>query len=148
MLVLLIALSLFIDRGNEPDSSNAISNGAGPDASQESSGGTGHDSSQPPSGGAGLGAPNTRHPSIMVGDTYFFLSGASIDADIAESDYLGMVTSTVPLTEIPTIDGQSNFVAEGTPYAAHPDGIIVLIEGRWVIFQTWDDVMVSQYVDH
>jgi len=93
-------------------------------------------------------APNTRQPSIMVNDTYYFITGLSASVEINEDDYLGLVTSTVPLSEIPTRNGQSNFVSEGTPYAEYKDGIVALIDGKWVIFELWDDELVSAYVNH
>ena len=93
-------------------------------------------------------APNTRQPSIIVNDTYYFITGLSTSIEIDENDYLGVVTSTVPLSQIPTMNGQSNFVLEGTPYAEYEDGIVALIDGKWVIFEPWDDELVSAYVNH
>jgi len=93
-------------------------------------------------------APNTRQPSIMVNDTYYFITGLSASIEIDENDYLGVVTSIVPLSQIPTMNGQSNFVLEGTPYAEYEDGIVALIDGKWVIFELWDDELVNAYVDH
>jgi hypothetical protein len=84
-------------------------------------------------------APNARQPSIMVDDVYYFISGINANVEIDESDYLGKITSTVPLSEIPVENGHSNFVAVGTPYAEYENGIIALIEGKWVIFEVWDD---------
>ena len=55
--------------------------------------------------------------------------------------------STVPLSEIPTKNGQSNFVSEGTAYAEYEDGIVALVDGKWVVFELWDD-LVNDYVNH
>jgi len=93
-------------------------------------------------------APNTRQPSIMVGDTYYFLTGLSANIEIDERDYLGVVTSSVPLSQIPTKNGESNFIEEGTPYAEHENGIVVLIDGKWIVLELWDDELINDYVNH
>ena len=103
---------------------------------------------QSSSGGIVPPAPNTRQPSIMVNDTYYFITGKSANVEFDENDYLGVVTSSVPLSEIPTKNEQSNFVMEGTPYAEYDDGIVVLIDGKWIIFELWDDELVNDYVNH
>jgi len=92
--------------------------------------------------------PNTRQPSIMVNDTYYFITGLSVSVEINEDGYLGRVISETPLSDIPLENGQSNFATEGTPYAAYEDGIIVLINGRWILFESWDDDLVRDYVNH
>ena len=92
--------------------------------------------------------PNTRQPSIIVNDTYYFTTGLSVNVEVSEGDYLGRVNSTVPLSEIPLENGQSNYAAEGAPYAIHEDGIIVLINERWILFETWDDELVRDYLNH
>ena len=107
-----------------------------------------HGTSQPSSGITNPQAPSTRQPSILVNDTYYFITGRSVDVNIDENDYLGVVTSEVPLSEIPTKNEQSNFVKEGTPYADYEDGIVVLIDGKWIIFELWDDELVNDYVNH
>ena len=103
---------------------------------------------QPSLDGAVPQAPSTRQPSIMVNDTYYFITGISANVIINENDYLGVVKSSVSLSEIPMENEQSNFISEGTPFTQYEDGIVVLIDGKWIIFELWDDELVKDYVNH
>ncbi|MCL2638311.1 MAG: hypothetical protein FWD48_08050 [Oscillospiraceae bacterium] len=81
-------------------------------------------------------APNARRPAIIVNDVIYLIM-VEIDIEIDESDYLGRTTSVVHLSEVPTENGQSNYVAEGTPYAEYEDGIVLLIAGKWMLFEAY-----------
>jgi len=91
--------------------------------------------------------PNTRQPSILLNNTYYFITGLYADIEYEEENYMGRTTSEVPLSEIPREHGQSNYVEEGTPYAEHYDGVVVLIDDKWMIFETWDESLVYEYVN-
>jgi hypothetical protein len=81
-------------------------------------------------------APNTFLPQVMLNDTIYYLDGGKKpDITIAESDYLGEIASTVPLTQVPIENGQANFnVDAGAPYAEYENGIVVLWNGEWTLF--------------
>ena len=89
-------------------------------------------------------APNTFLPQIMIDDEIYFLH-SSPDLSISylpESYYKGSVLSTVPLSQIPTENGQANFDVEiGAPYAKYGDGYIVLWKGIWTVFVTEGDLV-------
>ncbi len=81
-------------------------------------------------------APNTVLPQVMLNDTIYYLDGGEKPGiTIAESDYMGEIASTVPLTQVPTENGQANFNVEaGAPYAEYENGIVVLWNGEWTLF--------------
>ncbi len=84
----------------------------------------------------GASAPNTFLPQVMLNDTIYYLDGGKKpDITIEQSDYLGEIASTVPLTQVPTENGQANFDAEvGAPYAEYENGIVVLWNDEWTLF--------------
>ena len=80
-------------------------------------------------------APNTYLPSVMIGGTLYLLSpGKNSVAQPDEIDYMGAITSVVPLSQRPAENGQANIDVEGAPYAGHENGVIVLWDGEWVLF--------------
>jgi len=85
-------------------------------------------------------SPNTYLPQVLIDDVMFYLSGERpITTEIHESEYLGKITSVVPLSQIPFENGQANFNVEaGAPYAKYPPGIAVLWNGEWSLFVTED----------
>jgi len=86
-------------------------------------------------GDSNVEAPNTYLPQIMLNDTFYFLSGDEAPiVEISENDYLGRITSTVPLSQRPTQNGQANFDADDAPYALFENGIVVLWNGEWSLF--------------
>jgi len=85
-------------------------------------------------------APNTLLPQIMVdGAIYYLNSDYNSDISIDENSYSGYVMSTVPLSQIPTVNGQANFnVLIGSPYAKYENGIAVLWNDKWTSFTVND----------
>ena len=53
-------------------------------------------------------AANTLPPSLMINDVLYFYTGEEVSGEIDEDLIAGAITSTVPLTEMPTENGQSN----------------------------------------
>ncbi len=81
-------------------------------------------------------APNTLYPAIMVDDTLSKWSRDELPkVEVSEQDYLGIITSTVPLSEWPSENGQSNWCEIDSPYAKYDDGIIVLKDGKLELFK-------------
>ncbi|MCL2079912.1 MAG: hypothetical protein FWH17_08760 [Oscillospiraceae bacterium] len=84
-------------------------------------------------------APNAMPPAIMVNDILYRISenpeGRNLNIEVDKADYLGMVTSSIPLSEMPTENGQSNCVQAGTPYIEHGNGIGLFMAENWVLFK-------------
>ena len=82
-------------------------------------------------------APNAMVPSLMVDGVLYRIS--PVPDDFLETapdpaDYLGTVTASIPLSQMPARDGESNTHQAGTPFAACEKGIAVLQDGAWRIF--------------
>ena len=87
-------------------------------------------------------APNTYLPSIMINNTLYLLSGKEKSViEINENDYIGKITSVVPLTQIPIENEQANIDIEGSPYAEYQNGIVVLWNEEWTLFVTETELL-------
>ena len=105
---------------------------------------------QPPTTNSGVepARPNALVPSIMIEGTLYLMSQKEKPAiEIAESEYLGFITSTVRLSEWPTENGQANIDVEGAPYAEYGNGIVVLWNGEWTLFLTEQDRLLEVAAD-
>ncbi len=88
-------------------------------------------------------AENTCPYALMHDDVLYYYTGEAIyeKIKITKDAILGRVTSVIPETAMPTIDGQANIDILDAPYMHYlsaGDGIIVLIDGEWVIFERRD----------
>lgn len=83
-------------------------------------------------------APNAMVPSIMYEGILYRTTGKSIPAEVDESAIVGEIGSVVPLSQLPTKDGEANFGEIGDPYAITSDGLLVIMNHEWVIFETYD----------
>ena len=82
-------------------------------------------------------APNGMVPSLMVDGVLYRISPVPdeyLETAPDPADYLGAVTASIPLSQMPTKDGESNTHEVGTPFAACEKGIAVLQAGAWRIF--------------
>lgn len=80
-------------------------------------------------------APNAMVPSIMYEGSLYRTTGKTIPAEVDESAILGEINSVVPLSQLPTKDGEANFGQIGDPYAITSDGLLVIMNHEWVIFE-------------
>ena len=81
--------------------------------------------------------PNTLPPCLMIDDILYYYTGEAVPTQIEEASILGSVTSTVPLTELPTKHEQSNMAPIlNCPYAKYEESIVVLMEENWILFET------------
>ncbi len=76
------------------------------------------------------------------GVTYYY-TGEKIFGDVVytESDILGKVTSTVTETKMPAVDCQANIDILDSIFIKHAlsgDGLLVLIDGEWIVFEMRD----------
>lgn len=83
-------------------------------------------------------APNAMVPSIMYEGIPYRTTGKAIPAEVDESAIVGEIGSVVPLSQLPTKDGEANFGEVGDPYAITSDGLIVIMNYEWVVFKTYD----------
>ncbi len=79
--------------------------------------------------------PNALVPSIMYNGEIYGTTGRQIPAEVDASAYAGKVTSTVPLSEWPSEEGQANFGEVGIPYAMTSEGFAVLMNNEWTVFE-------------
>ena len=83
--------------------------------------------------------PNAQPPSIMMDNILYYSTGNEISIDIDEADYLGRITSVVKITQLPTENGQANIPFEDAPYAKYEEGLVVLMDEKWILFEIRDD---------
>ena len=80
-------------------------------------------------------APNAMVPSIMYEGSLYRTTGKVIPAEVDESAIVGELSSVVPLSQLPTKDGEANFGQIGDPYAITSDGLLVIMGHEWVKFE-------------
>lgn len=80
-------------------------------------------------------APNAMVPSIMYEGSLYRTTGKAIPAEVDESAIVGEISSVVPLSQLPTKDGEANFGQIGDPYAITRDGLLVIMNHEWVLFE-------------
>ena len=83
-------------------------------------------------------APYDFRPMLMVGGVIFMDTGKELSVEIDPSAILGEITSSVTGDKRPTEDGQSNFECVGSQYAYYEDGLVVLINNEWYLFERDD----------
>lgn len=80
--------------------------------------------------------PNTHLPSVMYDDTLYLSTFKQIPGEVDSSAIIGNISSTVPLSQLPTENGQANFDALDAPYALTDEGLAVLVDSEWILFST------------
>ena len=79
--------------------------------------------------------PNAMAPSIMYEGSLYRTTGKAIPAEVDESAIVGEISSVVPLSQLPTEDGEANFGQIGDPFAITSDGLLVIMNHEWVLFE-------------
>ena len=79
--------------------------------------------------------PNATIPTIMYKNNLYRTTGKQIPAEIDESAIVGYINSVVPLSQFPSNEGEANFGEVGNPYALTADGLLVLLNNEWTIFE-------------
>ena len=80
--------------------------------------------------------PNAMVPSIMYEGSLYRTTGKAIPVEVDESAIVGEISSVVPLSQLPSKDGEANFGQIGAPYAISSDGLLVIMNHEWVIFES------------
>ncbi len=74
------------------------------------------------------------------GVTYYYTDEYIFeDIEVSDKDILGSVTSVIPESGMPQVNGQANIPIEGSVFIKHElayDGLLVLIQDKWYIFET------------
>ena len=79
--------------------------------------------------------PNAMVPSIMYEGSLYRTTGKAIPAEVDESAIVGEISSVVPLSQLPSKDGEANFGQIGDLYAITSDGLLVIMNHEWVLFE-------------
>lgn len=78
---------------------------------------------------------NTCPYSIMVDDVIYYYTDES-PSDIKDVKITGKITSVIPESKMPSKNSQANIGTVGAPYGKYKDCIIVLINDKWVLFES------------
>ncbi len=78
---------------------------------------------------------------LMHDGVMYYYTGEEIyeKVEYTEEDILGSVTSVIPESGMPQVNGQANIPIEGSIFIRHElsgDGLLVLIDGKWNVFET------------
>ena len=74
-------------------------------------------------------------PAVMYNGDIYCTTENQLAGEVAERAIVGEINSVVPLTQWPEKDGQANFEILNAPYAVTSDGLVVLVENEWTLFE-------------
>lgn len=77
---------------------------------------------------------NDLKPMLMVNETIYLDTGTEVTLDEKKS-IIKQIVSTVPQSEKPTKDGQSNFGSIGDNYCVDGDKVLVEVNNKWIVFE-------------
>ena len=78
---------------------------------------------------------NDLKPMIMIDGKLYLDTGVEEKITVSPEGIEGEILSSVPQTEKPPENGQSNFGAVGNPYYFDGENVIVRINNKWFVFQ-------------
>ena len=79
--------------------------------------------------------PNTMPPSVMIDGTLYQTTGKQMPGEVDPSAIAGAIDETVSPSTLPEENGQSNFGEAGMKYAFTQDGLVVLTDNEWTLFE-------------
>ena len=85
--------------------------------------------------------PDAMVPSIVYEGKLYRTTGKQLPATVDESAIVGHISSVVPLSQLPSNEGEANFGEVGDPYAITIDGLLVIMGHEWVLFELSEDAM-------
>ena len=85
--------------------------------------------------------PDAMVPSIVYEGKLYRTTGKQLPATVDESAIVGHISSVVPLSKLPSNEGEANFGEVGDPYAITSDGLLVIMGHEWVLFELSEDAM-------
>ena len=77
--------------------------------------------------------PNTMPPSVMIEGQLYQTTGRQMPGEVDPS-VIKELSETVPPTQLPCEDGQSNWGEATVKYAFVEDGLVVLLGNEWTLF--------------
>ena len=83
--------------------------------------------------------PNVLSPAVMVDDVMYVLLGEELDTAPLEKSYSGHVTSVVSEKDLPTQNGEANVQCLDAPYVIVGEGVAVLFNEKWILFEQLDN---------
>ena len=86
-------------------------------------------------------------PSIIYQGSLYRTTGKQIPAEVDESAIVGEISSVVPLTQLPTKEGEANFGEIGDQYAITSDGLLVKMNNEWTLFEL-PDIEVEETITY
>lgn len=87
--------------------------------------------------------PNATVSSVMYEGMLYKTTGKQISAEVDESAIVGYISSVVPLSQFPSNEGEANFGKVGDPYALTADGLLVLLNNEWTLFELLEAETIS-----
>lgn len=78
---------------------------------------------------------NDLRPMVMIDDRLYLDTGIEEKLTVSPEAVTGEILSTVPQTEKPSKNGQSNFGAVGSAYYLDGDSLMVQINDKWFKFE-------------
>lgn len=78
--------------------------------------------------------PNTMPPSVMIDGLLYQTTGKQMPGEVDPS-VIEEISETVPPSQLPYENGQSNWGVEIVKYAFVKDGLVVLLGNEWTLFQ-------------
>ncbi|HOR86354.1 MAG TPA: M56 family metallopeptidase [Bacillota bacterium] len=76
-----------------------------------------------------------KRPMLMVDGQIYLDTGKEITVQLKPGTVMGEIKSSVDASEVPTQDSQSNFGSEGAPYFHMNDGLAVMLNDKWYLFE-------------
>lgn len=80
-----------------------------------------------------------RRPMVMVEGAIYMDTGEQMTIEIDDSAISGTITSSKDGSETPEKNGQSNFGCEGAQYAFYEEGLVVMLQNKWIFFEKEKD---------
>ena len=79
--------------------------------------------------------PDATIPLIMYEGNLYRTTGKQIPAEVDGSAIVGYIKAVVPLSQLPSNEGEANFGQVGDPYALTRDGLLVIVNNEWTLFE-------------
>lgn len=79
--------------------------------------------------------PDATVPAIMYEGELYRSTGKEMPGEVDESAIVGRIGSVIPLSQLPANDREANFGQIGDPYAVTRDGLVVIVDHEWVLFE-------------
>lgn len=80
---------------------------------------------------------NTCPYSVMIDDSIYYSTGTQPD-NIKDVKIIGKIISVIPENQMPSKNEEANIGTVDAPYGKYDDGIVVLINDEWILFEPRD----------